>query len=108
MTWSTTTNAEGWATWNEAPEDDVQYSIFIKDRMSLRNEVLRPDTGDAQQVKLLPVLKISGRVTDAETGAGIEDYKVIYGLSFQRPSPQNQISWEREGKGPRALRIVMN
>ena len=89
------TDAEGRALWDSAPDDAVQYDVYAKDYMSVRNKALV--AGDAEQVITLPpVLTISGAVTDAETGKDIPAFTAVYGIQWEN---RQDISWQRGNNG---------
>lgn len=90
------TDKNGEYVWNDAPSDEVQYDILLQGYLDARNTKLVP-TDKQQIVTLSNVLKITGKVTDSETGEPIKSFTVIRGF--------NPINWQadatRSGKNGR-------
>ncbi len=72
----TTTDADGMAEWDSAPQDAVQYT-FTKEGYA-RLEEVELTAGDELHTVVLPKsIRISGSVTDKETGRPIETFNVV-------------------------------
>ncbi|MCC6580606.1 MAG: carboxypeptidase regulatory-like domain-containing protein [Phycisphaeraceae bacterium] len=91
LEWSTGLDKDGRATWTQAPVEPVLYHVCAKDHMSIRNATLSPR--EEEHVIVLPdVLKISGKVTDAETGQPVPRFNVVRGMQWNSQNPPH---WER-------------
>jgi peroxiredoxin len=73
-----TTDAEGRFEWRAAPPDGLQFSIFHRGHMSLRNHPLAAN-GEEQVITMRPELVVSGRTIDATTGEPIKNFRVQRG-----------------------------
>ncbi len=74
---------------HDAPGDEVLYSAFKDGYMSRRNVPMTTD-GKESILTVDPVLVISGKVNDAETGRPLPKFRVVRGLVFQN-SPK--VAW---------------
>jgi RNA polymerase sigma factor (sigma-70 family) len=75
------TDKDGRFEWRGAPGDNVLYSVLKDGYMSRRDVPMTPDGAEAV-ITVAPVLAISGRVTDAETGQPLSTFRVVRGLVF--------------------------
>jgi protocatechuate 3,4-dioxygenase beta subunit len=83
------TDKDGRFEWRDAPGDPVLYSAFEQGYMSRRN--LTMTAGGAEAVVTVdPVLVISGKVTDAETGRPLPTFRLVRGLLFEN---NPKVSW---------------
>lgn len=69
------TDAKGLAAWNEAPADEIEYSVS-KDGYA-RAELRAAPAETEHVVTLHPLLRISGTVTSATSGEPIEAFQVV-------------------------------
>ncbi|MDR1270423.1 MAG: carboxypeptidase regulatory-like domain-containing protein, partial [Planctomycetaceae bacterium] len=78
-----TTNAEGIFVWENAPEDKIVFDLLPNDK---KYRTLRSQSIVAQDSEYLftvqPVLKISGKVFDAQTGEKIPEFKMLKGSNY--------------------------
>lgn len=70
--------ADGRVAWLNAPDGELMFRVSAKGFMEISDFAVRPD-GTEHIVTLLPALKISGTVKDAETGKPVPRFKVIAG-----------------------------
>ena len=86
------TDENGLWTWNEAPDEEVVFDMFFSaTHMSLRQQSVV--ARDEEYVFIaVPVLKISGDVTDSETGQKIPQFDVYFG----RTQSDGKIHWNIE------------
>lgn len=85
-------NDEGVFVWNDAPADEIQYSILKREWMDQRNAPLKPQEAEIV-VKLLRPLVVTGNVTDATTGKPIEHFSVVPGIKWEQGET---ITWVRQ------------
>jgi len=85
------TDAEGLATWADAPRDEVRMSFYREGWMSSRDVPMRA-SDEVREVVLSPELEVSGAVTDAKTGEPVPKFRVVRGLYF---SGKDEASWMR-------------
>ena len=83
------TDQEGRFEWRNAPDDSILFSAFKVGYMSSRR-VEMTAAGSDSVVTLNPVLLISGRVKDAETGKPLPTFRLIRGLAF---SNNPRVAW---------------
>lgn len=88
-----TSDAEGRIAWNEAPKDVVLCDLGQGGFMARRHAPLTA-SGAEQTVTLDPELVLSGRVTDASTGAPVPEFRIVSGRRFEG---QEQVFWSRGG-----------
>jgi len=80
------TDENGRWTWVEAPEDEVIFDILSPKYMDLRGVSLT--ARDEEYVfTVVPKLKISGKVVDAETGRSIPEFRVYLGYVWDEEFP---------------------
>lgn len=95
--WQGTTDADGQFFWDDAPADEVEYSIFKQGYVY--NRRAKGTSGDEPtRFTLLPEMKIHGKVVDAETGKPIEKFRVVVGLLWKEPT-----RWFWNDRGSRTL-----
>jgi beta-lactamase regulating signal transducer with metallopeptidase domain len=75
------TDKDGRFEWRDAPGDKVLYNTTKQGYMSLREVAMTADGAEAV-LTVAPVLAISGRVTDAETGQPLATFRVVQGVVF--------------------------
>lgn len=81
------TNADGYATLTDLPEDEILYDMYKKDYASTDGYPITPRE-EGYVIQLLRSAKLTGTVTDAETGQPIDTFRMIYGIdSYGRNSP---------------------
>ncbi|MCX7009709.1 MAG: carboxypeptidase-like regulatory domain-containing protein, partial [Kiritimatiellaeota bacterium] len=109
LRWNTTTDSEGQFRWDGAPEDEVFYDMGKRNYMSVRNLSLAPSDKEHVVTMRLP-LRITGRVTDAQTGQPIEAFVVVPGLAFSNTNtgalPEAWSRWETAHGGTGVYEIV--
>ncbi len=91
VTWMGDTDADGRFTWPDAPSDGL--IGLIVDRSPFVRWKGRPEKGTdgLVTIRLKTKFRVSGTVTDAETGRPIETFRLIPG---QGPyQPRNSINW---------------
>lgn len=87
---------EGIWEWNQAPEDEVQFSIAKEDYFSV---VTKLTAGKSEyEITLLPAVKVIGTVIDKETREPIKEFNYVHGVwwepsddRFVLQSPQVQV-----------------
>ncbi|MCL2305104.1 MAG: carboxypeptidase regulatory-like domain-containing protein, partial [Planctomycetaceae bacterium] len=91
------TDENGRWTWREAPESEVVFDMFLNENhMDVRGKSVVPRDEEYVFVSGDP-LKISGKVTDEETGETIPTFNVYFGRTF---SNKDRIYWDiRHGAG---------
>jgi hypothetical protein len=89
------TDENGRWTWNEAPDEPVMIDMFFASDtyMSIRQQSVTARY-EEYVFTAIPVLRISGSVTDAETGEPIPQFTVHFGRT-QRDYGMHWASWER-------------
>jgi RNA polymerase sigma factor (sigma-70 family) len=85
------TDKDGRFEWRDAPGDAVLYSAFKDGYMSRRNFAMTADGAEAV-VTVDPVLTISGKVSDAETGQPLSTFRVVRGMVFAN---NPRIAWQQ-------------
>lgn len=85
------TDSDGRITWNEAPDRDLSFGIGAPGHLPTALKV-RPD-GNEHGVTLLPGLKISGTVVDAESGKPIPKFKIIAGDPYTAAGTNARTLW---------------
>lgn len=91
-------DANGRFVWKEAPADEVLFDFGKQGFQSLRRFAMKPQD-DEYVIKLLPPLRVSGAVTDADTGKPIDSFQIIPGIIW---ADQQQVNLERYGIKPGA------
>jgi protocatechuate 3,4-dioxygenase beta subunit len=91
LEWHTKTGADGRFTWDCAPPDEVLFD-FLKTGCRNARRVPLTASDEEQMVVLLKPLSLSGRVTEAQTGAPIEAFRLISGYAFAN----QRICWRWE------------
>lgn len=93
LNWRSATDKEGRATWNEAPSDGVMYSIWGTGYVQATKTLT---AGDGEQtVTLVPQLKVTGSVVDAQSGKPIEKFRVVRGWT-SKGSGRTAPFWTRD------------
>lgn len=85
------TDADGRFEWRSAPPDEVLYDIGKQGYMSRRHVPLTAGDG-VQTVTLYPLLVVSGRATDAETGGPLKEFRVVLGRRF---AGRTEVYWSQ-------------
>ena len=92
------TDNEGRFEWTWAPGDEIQYDIYTKNHMRVREQAMVP-RDEEYVVTMYRMLKVSGRVVDAKTKEPIKSFRVVPGIQW---GEGNNRSWSRsdvkEGK----------
>jgi len=91
LDWRIETDAEGWFQWDDAPADEVIIDMGKQRYMSIRNYSMSASKKE-YVITMHPPLRISGKVTDAETGEPIGRFDVLPGVDWGNNQP---IYWER-------------
>ncbi len=91
LEWRVDTDAEGRFEWNEAPADEVLFDMGKQGYMSVRNYGMSPSDQE-YEIKMPDILKIKGKVVDAETGEPIPDFKIVSGIDW---GGSRTVSWQR-------------
>ncbi len=86
-----TTGPDGRFEWNGAPADTVRFSILKQGYMAHRRYELNA-SAEELVVTLLPLLSISGTVTDAESGKPLPEFAIREGYQFEG---SDQVYWSR-------------
>src|SRR5262249_5459739 len=73
------TDKDGRFEWRDAPGDNVLYNTTKQGYMSRQGVAMTAD-GTEAVLTLDPVLAISGRVTDAQTGQPLATFRAVQGL----------------------------
>jgi beta-lactamase regulating signal transducer with metallopeptidase domain len=81
LDWKTTTDDEGYALWNSAPEDVVNFRISKAEYVGLDRYPLQAGT-EEQVITLHPLLHITGNVTSKETGSLLETFTIVTGTDM--------------------------
>ncbi len=74
------TDRDGRLAWRGSPKDVVRYNIGKEEYMWIQPELTASER--EQAVILYPKLVISGRVTDAETGRPVSNFRVVRGTKL--------------------------
>jgi thiol-disulfide isomerase/thioredoxin len=86
------TDKDGKFAWDDGPGDEVLFDLGKEGYMSLRRKALKAST-DEQIITLIKPLKVTGAVTDADTGRPIDALTVLPGIDWGNgQSPY----WERQ------------
>ncbi len=89
--WNNKTDTEGRFEWNDAPADEVLFDMMQQGYIYVRNYSM--SASDKEYViTMQKILKVSGKVTDAETGKPIDEFKALPGIDWGGNQP---IYWER-------------
>jgi beta-lactamase regulating signal transducer with metallopeptidase domain/peroxiredoxin len=80
----TRTDREGRWAWDWAPNADLKLAVH-KQRHAHASATVPPQRQQEMVVKLLPVLRVSGRVTDAQTGKPIDEFVAAEGILLPLP-----------------------
>lgn len=86
LDWSARTDAEGHFRWESAPNEAVHFEVRKLGYMPENDVYLAPGP-EEQTVTIAPVLRVSGRVTDATTGAPIPAFRVVEGAGTSDHGP---------------------
>ncbi|HPS56091.1 MAG TPA: redoxin domain-containing protein, partial [Sedimentisphaerales bacterium] len=93
--WKGTTDSQGRFHWDDAPADEVKFDFYKKGYSDSREEPL-VSSEEEHEIVLYPPLKISGRVTDAQTGETIKNFDITNGIDWLNGS--NDFSFEKQTK----------
>lgn len=103
-----TADEQGRIAWNGAPDDEVLYDVYQRGYMSVRRRPLKARK-DEYVITLLPELRISGRVIDAETKRPIPAFKVVHGIDWQNRASRTLTRYDtadgRDGKYATAFNL---
>lgn len=80
------TDQDGRFAWDDAPADDVLFSIGKQGYMYLRGKTLKSSEDDVT-ITLLKPLKVSGKVVDDATGEPIEAFTATPGIDWGNGRP---------------------
>jgi len=89
--WRVDTDAQGRFQWNDAPADEVLVDMGKQHYMSVRNFAMCASPQD-YIITMPPELKVQGKVTDADTGQPIAQFKVLPGIDW---GGGRETSWQR-------------
>jgi hypothetical protein len=92
LDWDTTTDAEGNFTWDSAPEDNIQLTVFKPGYTVVEAPTL---TGAPDRViRLTKEFSFSGSVVDSATRRPIDEFRVTPGESFEFGPGNRQSNWQ--------------
>lgn len=94
LTWETTTDANGGFVWNDAPKDEVTINVNKYRYIIIRNFSIKPSEKE-YVITLMPELVIHGTVTDANSGAPVNDFAFFAGVEG---SAGEDIAWKQGTK----------
>jgi len=80
--WFTYTDPNGCFSWREAPEDELDFVVGHEKYMW--NHINMSPSGKEYTITLKPAIRITGTVTDAETGKPVEQFRLIPTNSYAR------------------------
>jgi protocatechuate 3,4-dioxygenase beta subunit len=91
LSWRVDTDAQGRFRWNDAPADEVLVDMGKQYYMSIRHYGM---TASDQEytITMNPVLRVKGRIVDAETGRPIPKFTLYPGIDWGDGRP---VYWER-------------
>jgi len=100
------TDENGRWTWIEAPEEPVEFDMFLNDRhMDIRNKTVVPRDEEYVFVSEDP-LNVTGKITDAETGEIIPTFDVYFGQNYSNVDRRH---WElKRGAGANGTYRINN
>ncbi len=102
--WKTTSDADGEAAWNGAPDEPVEYHILRDGYASLRDVVVAPQE-EPHVIELHKPLRVEGIVTDA-IKQKIDEFRVSVG---QKYPGHNDVQWiGHEGTAGRNGKFELN
>ncbi|GAT32347.1 carboxypeptidase regulatory-like domain-containing protein [Terrimicrobium sacchariphilum] len=93
LTFSTQTDADGYFTWNGAPEEEVTFSFGACQSREFLCDLPLKAGDEVRQVVMKPALRFSGQAVDAKTGQSIRDVRVVPGCVV---GAVRNIHWEKE------------
>jgi len=93
LKWSMATDAEGRFVWNGAPAEAVKFDVYKRGYMSTRNVSLKA-SDEEHIITLLPSLRMTGKVVDAETRKPVEAFRAIHGIDFGQGA--DRAHWGRQ------------
>lgn len=93
LKWRTESDDEGRFVWSNAPPDEVQFGIFKDGFARHMRDGMSPSEVE-HTITLLPLLRVHGRVVDADTGQPIAKFSAIPGRVFQ---DARTATWDRAG-----------
>lgn len=94
--WRGTADQEGRVSWLCGPPDGVVFDVGSRSGMVRRTEELSARE-EPHVITLGPPLRISGRVTDAETGQPVDRFTVSEGFTWDE---RDSIYWQQSDRGP--------
>ena len=97
MSWRATTDAEGRFAWRGAPKDAVSFDFSKKGYMKLKRHSLTASE-EEHEIVLPPVGRVTGTVTDAETGRPVTSF--IASPGYVRSLPNSSAAWGKEKAEP--------
>jgi len=97
--WHTQTDAEGWFTWETAPDSEVTLA-FSKTGFVESFVQASAGAGSDMSVRLDRPFSLSGKVLDAQTGEPIRSFKLIRGYSYG--PGEDFVNWDRNEAIPGA------
>ena len=81
LMWRVDTDAQGRFEWHEAPADEVLIDMGKQGYMSVRNYGMSPSEQE-YEITMPDILKIHGKVVDAESGEPIPEFKLLSGIDW--------------------------
>ncbi len=93
LTFSTQTDADGYFTWNGAPEEEVTFSFGACQSREFLCDLPLKAGDEVRQVVMKPALRFSGQAVDAKTGQSIPGVRVVPGRVV---GGARDIYWEKE------------
>jgi beta-lactamase regulating signal transducer with metallopeptidase domain/peroxiredoxin len=93
---SARTNPEGVVVFRGAPDDAVMFDVLKQGYMSVRRAPLKASS-EPHVVVMHPPLQITGRVTDAQSGQPVEQFRVRVGWRF---AGRDDVFWSRDEPTP--------
>jgi RNA polymerase sigma factor (sigma-70 family) len=90
LNWNASSGPDGRIEWNSAPTDRLQLCA-LKDGWCFTRDVWVKPNGEEHRITMQRALNLVGRVTDAETGLPIPEFKAFPGYG---DGPSEQV-WER-------------
>ncbi|MFH1614675.1 MAG: carboxypeptidase regulatory-like domain-containing protein [Planctomycetota bacterium] len=80
INWRSGTDSNGRFHWSEAPEEEVEISVYNNGYMGARNNLTPSD--EEYEIVLYPLLAVSGSVVDANTGEPIRKFTATKGIDL--------------------------
>jgi RNA polymerase sigma factor (sigma-70 family) len=91
LSWSTRTDADGKFVWHDAPLNQVQLNVLDDDFAPIQGAVATA----AAPVRLVlhPPVLVQGAITDADSHAPIDSFKMFYGIRW---TGQTDVVWQTQ------------